>query len=371
MGNITNKTITKNSTCMDYYIKPLQKEYGYVIRPLDRISDFVNIDLDESVAVYKDMYMILFKSTENKELERFQREMLSVFGYQVCNLHTKREKDQEVVKETPGLKYPYVYDQLKTSPYILFLGFDNGNFCRLVSFVTLDIKKRNYRGKIANVGQINTVCAMKPYSKVLFDKLSKMKGKTNEIELEKNVFQMCKFQLGKILLFKTLQYLNDHQVDYITLDCEKRLLPYYIHQIGFRLGPTPEYDYTSKLVSPRGYNYNILPQLVEEHDKLLEKTFKGRIYDDNSLRLADSYADQLEETSLYKCFLSKEKFKSVIHSLEDHLIKHLDAIIHNALYDIFDKEYMAPSLSRSMVNFAGYETMIDYRNGYATLKRDG
>ena len=183
MGNITNKTITKNSTCMDYYIKPLQKEYGYVIRPIDRISDFVNIDLDESVAVYKDIYMILFKSTENKELERFQREMLSVFGYQVCNLDTKREKpsdDQEVVKEAPGMTYPYVYDQIKTSPYILFLGFDNGNFCRLVSFVTLDIKKRKEKGNIVNVGQINTVCAMKPYSKALFDKLSKIKGRTNE-----------------------------------------------------------------------------------------------------------------------------------------------------------------------------------------------
>ena len=366
MGNITNKTITKNSTCMDYYVKPLQKEYGYIIRPLDRISDFVNIQLDESIAIYKDMYMILLKPTENKEFERFQREMLSVFGYQVCNLYEKREGQPN----PPGLTYPYVYKQIKTSPYVLFLGFDNGNFCRLVSFVTLDIKKKKHKGKIINVGEINTVCAMKPYSNALFDKLSKMKGKSTDAELEKNVFQMCKFQLGKILLFKTLQYLKDHNVEYIVLECEKRLLPYYIHQIGFRLGPTPDYDYTSRLVSPRGYNYNILPKLVEEHDLLLETTFKTRIFDDHSLRLADSYADQLEEKSMFKCFLSKDKFKTVLHSLETHLINHLESIIHNALYDIFDKEFMASSLSRSMVNFAGYETMIDFRNGYATLKKD-
>ncbi len=366
MGNITNKTITKNSTCMNYYIEPLQKEYGYNIIPLDRYSDFINIDLDRSIAKYKDMYMILFKSSKDKEFDRFQREMLSVFGYQICNLDTKRENQFR----PPALKYPYVYNEIKTSPYVLFLGFDNGNFCRLVSFVTLNIEKNRYKEKVVNVGKINTVCAMKPYSKALYDKISKINKKSSETEIEKNVLQMCKFQLGKILLFKSIQYLKEHNVEYITLDCEKNLLPYYIHHIGFRLGPSPEYDYTSRLISPRGYNYNILPKLVEEHDQLLETKFKKFVFGEHSLRLSDSYANEIEEDSLYRCFLSKDKFKQVLNMLENHLINHLEAIIHNALYDIFDKEYMSPSLSRSMVNFAGYDTMIDFRNGYATLKRD-
>jgi hypothetical protein len=78
------------------------------------------------------------------------------------------------------------------------------------------------------------------------------------IDLTNEIVQMCKFQLGKILLYKALQYMKEKDINYVVFSSETELLPYYIHYLGFRLGNDPDNDYTDRIViTQKGYNYKV------------------------------------------------------------------------------------------------------------------
>jgi hypothetical protein len=379
MGNVTNKNITKHSTCLNYYIKPLQTQYGYSLEQLKHYSEFIDKPIDTVISQYKDAYLILFRPNPDQEFDRFQREMLAMFGYQVCGFDIPRKDEQK----EPVLDAEYFYNEIKTSPYILFLGFDNGIFCRLASILTMNFdREKTPSGKYVFVGNIATVCAIRPYSKELYNKIKKLKDQKTKLKIksphqidtsiEEHVYKLCKFQLGKILLFKALQFMKKEGVQYVKLECEPNLLPYYMEIFKFRLGPSPYYDYTSKLLSQSGYDYSRLPELVQIQDDLLVKQLGTYGLNTNHLRLASDYVHQLDNQTLYKCFMTYSQLEEILPLLKTHLLKHLQTIIDNAVYDIFDRKMGEHSISRSLVYFDGFEKMSELRNGYdRILKKHG
>ena len=282
MGNIVDKTITKSDICYDFFVKELINKHDYMLVKLDNIRACIDKNLDSQVLFYKGMYIFKLdkiKRRTNPGLYSLQRDMILPFIEQIC------------IQDFIDLDHSL--GSVRNDDELYICAFSHGNFCKCIailslSFVKPDILHQKVNPNLKLVPVINVLCAL----------TFRRNEKVNDIFLREKMGKI-KVRFGQLLFYFALKSLIKKNVPFVQLESHINLLPYYLDKLKFKLGPCPEFEFTSLLRKPMNTDRRLMYE-----DKFYERAF---IYAHNHL-----YSLVEKHFPMYKTEVERTAFLSQI-----------------------------------------------------------
>ncbi len=232
MRNIVNKEVTKDDICYDYIIGELISKKEYNLQEVKQYRNFLDTTIKNNVIKIGDLYIAMLIKEDWSE-DDINRLLISVFVEPLCG-------------NTKYINNDYAKNSIIEAEYVFMAGFSHINFCKIISFVTCNIKT------VFNeeCPFIDAICAMKPYNAELLKDFNNIK---NDI----------KFNIGMISIFKCIQYFKELGYKYVLLECNKDLIFYY-QKLYFKVGTNPSNDYSKCF---KHNNRHTILNIINESDR--------------------------------------------------------------------------------------------------------
>jgi len=317
MENIVNRKLTKDDICYDYIIDELVSKKYYNTTEVKTYWNFMNTTIKNNVIKIGDLYiaMLIKEDWSDDDIDRL---IISVFVEPLCGT-------------TKYINNDYAKTSIIESEYVFMAGFSHINFCKIISFVTCNIKTVFDE----ECPFIDAICAMKPYDTELLKDFNNIK---NDI----------KFNIGMISIFKCIQYFKELGYKYILLECNKDLIFYYT-QLYFKVGTNPDNDYSKCFKhSDRQTILNIINESDKRAETINLKDIEYTMAYHGGEKGA-SLKEQLEYILFYMYFDVEKYYNKLYRFIEGRFYNLFDAYEFKKIFDmpytkdksfVFSKRFM-------------------------------
>lgn len=237
MGNVSNKDITKSDICFDYFAKTLIEKYNRKEKRIYNLLELKDCNLKDEIIKYKNMICLCLQPSNNKEYNEFQKEMIKPFVNQLC-----------ITQKFDFLDSDYVNNSL-SNPYIIMIGFSQGNVCKLVSYCSINFKKNIFTKEI--MPEIELLCA----TTVKTEQNLSNAGKKYKHLFRVNEFGITEIKAGLGVLTLYFAYKLCLSLNYktIILNTTPDLFKYYKNK-SWKIG-YPNSDVGQEFVTGRSFNF--------------------------------------------------------------------------------------------------------------------
>jgi hypothetical protein len=271
-------TQSKPDVCFDNFMKDLVSKYGYHLRKYILTNDDYDHMLQDTISnktLIQFGPFYLFRLAHETAVQMVNNDCLILpFVKQFCkfpSMNFSGLKEEEMtcsIREAGSATAGSRKHKYAKPAEIFFMGMSRLDFCRILGIAVVSYPINPLTGEI--IPKLEYFCSIKAnqesveqeiqriekYEKIYGEQIMKQHARNLKIDAqlfdettEENfklsvkleAIKQVKIHMGQFLLLFVLKSIKKNAL-YLKLNCSKDLIPYYA-SIGFKMGPTPSFEY--------------------------------------------------------------------------------------------------------------------------------